>query len=68
MDRRMPGIKGLHEWLEEQKSRGGFFKGPVFGPMGVEIMVRDAHSHAKPVEAVSVRSVHRSCCWHHSGA
>lgn len=49
-----PGYAGLHTWLEEQK-RNGAFKGPVHGPLAVEMTVPDANSHAAVIEAVRAR-------------
>jgi hypothetical protein len=53
MDRFNPGLASMHSWLEAEKRRGAF-QGPVYGPMGMEITVRDALSHARPIEAVGV--------------
>jgi len=52
MDRRSPGLSGMHAWVEDQRRRG-LFQGDVYGPLAAEMTVRDALSHAAPLEAVS---------------
>ncbi|KAI8465259.1 MAG: hypothetical protein J3K34DRAFT_92112 [Monoraphidium minutum] len=51
MDRNKPGLAGLHHWLEDVKRRGGVLQGPAFGPLGLEVTLRDALSHAKVIDA-----------------
>lgn len=53
MDQVRPGIKDLAGWLAEQWDRGTF-QGPALGPLGMEMTLRDAGSHARVVEAVRV--------------
>ena len=54
LNEQRPGLKALAEWVERAK-RDGAFKGPVHGPIGVEIALDDALSHARPVEHVRER-------------
>lgn len=46
-----PGLANMAEWIEAQR-RAGTFRGPVCGPLALEMTLLDAISHARPVEAV----------------
>ena len=52
MDAVRSGVGNLHTWLEEEKRKGSF-AGEVYGPLGMEIKVLNAASHADVIESVS---------------
>lgn len=44
LEQRKRGVSFVHEWIHEQLSRGDVFRGPVLGPVGLEINCRPEYA------------------------